>query len=88
MATILIGIIIGVGIRLSGNNLTEVVRLDPELFFIFLLPGIIFDAGYNLEKVPTGLRRPVFSRCLGTVQTLSSPFVHNVISVCVRVCAV
>lgn len=50
VATILIGIIIGVGIRLSGNNLTEVVRLDPELFFIFLLPGIIFDAGYNLEK--------------------------------------
>eukprot|EP01006_Ploeotia_vitrea_P040619 TRINITY_DN66440_c12_g6_i1.p1 TRINITY_DN66440_c12_g6~~TRINITY_DN66440_c12_g6_i1.p1 ORF type:complete len:618 (+),score=100.30 TRINITY_DN66440_c12_g6_i1:268-1854(+) len=57
-AGILVGVITGLVIMLThgnGNNedkdiVKDMVRFNPEFFFIFLLPPIIFEAGYNMKR--------------------------------------
>lgn len=50
--TMLLGVGCGVSLRAVGDDqLEEVLEFDAELFVIVLLPLIIFEAGYALDKV-------------------------------------
>ncbi len=50
--TMLLGVGCGVSLRSIGDEkLEEVLEFDAELFIIVLLPLIIFEAGYALDKV-------------------------------------
>jgi len=50
--TMLIGVLIGGFIRLVSNvkRLQAVITFQPELFFLFFLPPIIFESGYNMKR--------------------------------------
>lgn len=52
-ATILIGATVGGLIRYVTNvsRLQSVTRFNSEFFFLFLLPPIIFESGYNMKRV-------------------------------------
>eukprot|EP01012_Entosiphon_sulcatum_P008839 TRINITY_DN1485_c0_g1_i1.p1 TRINITY_DN1485_c0_g1~~TRINITY_DN1485_c0_g1_i1.p1 ORF type:complete len:544 (+),score=92.15 TRINITY_DN1485_c0_g1_i1:30-1634(+) len=49
---VVIGIIIGLLVRVghSEAKVAEMVRFNPDFFFVYLLPPIIFEAGYNMKK--------------------------------------
>ena len=50
--TMLLGVVCGASLRAIGDEkLEEVLEFDAELFVIVLLPLIIFEAGYALDKV-------------------------------------
>lgn len=46
-----VGAIIGLVLSYSKRDWTEVETLSPNIFFLILLPPIIFENGYNLHKV-------------------------------------
>jgi len=48
-ATILIGAVAGLVIYLSDQHEESFLQFDPENFTLFLLPPIIFEAGYHLN---------------------------------------
>eukprot|EP00667_Euglena_gracilis_P005797 EG_transcript_5841 len=50
VCTISVGAILGLTLQLSNSHIDEWYRLQPETFFLFLLPPIIFESGYNLNK--------------------------------------
>ena len=57
---IVLGCLVGVIIRLTGHNVMYV--LTPRVFFIFILPPIVLEAGYLMPK-------DAFINNLGTILT-------------------
>ncbi|KAI9594030.1 Sodium/hydrogen exchanger family-domain-containing protein [Syncephalis fuscata] len=50
VVAILAGILVGVGIKLSGvETLQRIVTFDDAVFFNLLLPPVIFNSGYDLN---------------------------------------
>ncbi|KAL9656631.1 hypothetical protein ABK040_002902 [Willaertia magna] len=50
IVTIVIGMIVGLIIKQMGIEANRIFSLDGSIFFLFLLPPIIFESGYNLHK--------------------------------------
>lgn len=48
--TIFFGAILGGIIRIFGKSLDDLFKLDSKIFFLILLPPIIYDSGYNMRK--------------------------------------
>jgi len=49
-ATIFFGAILGLCLLLFGRNINDIFRLDPKFFMLVLLPPIIHDSGYTMQK--------------------------------------
>eukprot|EP00741_Cyanophora_paradoxa_P000057 tig00000057_g54.t1 len=47
---ILLGIVIGGIIYGTGREIEDLIAFNPRTFFLFLLPPIVFHAGYDLHK--------------------------------------
>jgi sodium/hydrogen exchanger 8 len=50
IAAIIIGICIGFFLTESDMALADSLTMDPQTFFLYMLPPILYDAGYYVEK--------------------------------------
>ncbi|EGG24018.1 Na-H exchanger [Cavenderia fasciculata] len=72
---VLYGIIIGVVVRNTNSDLVHhVVTFDPEKFFLFILPCIIFETGFSLPKTDF-FKHFVPIVCFAVLGTLISFFI-------------
>ena len=61
-ACLIIGVVVGAMARVLYPDQEEVdfLNFNPQIFFFMLLPPIVFDAGYRMD-------RPIFFKNLGTI---------------------
>jgi sodium/hydrogen exchanger 8 len=50
VVVIVIGMILGAFVKASGKDLHNIVKFNADNFFLFLLPPIIFESGYTVNK--------------------------------------
>lgn len=50
-AAVIFGILVGIFIKYyyESNNLMRILSFEPHTFFLFLLPPIMFEAGFSLK---------------------------------------
>lgn len=62
VTAILFGILVGLFIKYyyESNNLMRILSFEPHTFFLFLLPPIMFEAGFSLKA-------NIFFRSFGTI---------------------
>jgi len=50
VGVIILGLLLGLGVNATGHEVSQVLALNPESFFLFLLPPIMFESGFSLQK--------------------------------------
>lgn len=80
MVAIFLGVCIGLYIRfgMGYNDVTEVMKLDPQKFYLLLLPPIMFQVGFSMNS-QTFFRNILTINAYAIGATIVSSFIFGVI---------